>query len=71
MPSQWYASLVDGLITEAGRMLNLSSGNDLYDLYCGYGLFTLTLGARARKVTGIERTPERISSAIKADRFQE
>jgi tRNA/tmRNA/rRNA uracil-C5-methylase (TrmA/RlmC/RlmD family) len=46
-------------------MLDLSSGNDLYDLYCGYGLFTLTLGARARKGTGIERTPEAIDAAIR------
>ncbi len=63
--SQGNASLVDGLITEAGRMLNLSSGNDLYDLYCGYGLFTLTLGTHARRGTGIERTPESVDAAIR------
>jgi tRNA/tmRNA/rRNA uracil-C5-methylase (TrmA/RlmC/RlmD family) len=63
--SQGNASLVDALIAEAGRMLDLSSGDDLYDLYCGYGLFTLTLGTRARRVTGIERTPESIDAAIR------
>jgi len=63
--SQGNASLVDGLIAEAGRMLDLSSGDDLYDLYCGYGLFTLTLGTRARKGTGIERTPESIDAAVR------
>ena len=63
--SQGNASLVDGLIAEAGRMLDVSSGDDLYDLYCGYGLFTLTLGARARRGTGIERTPESIDAAIR------
>jgi len=61
--SQVNASLVDGLIVEAGRMLELSSRNDLYDLFCGYGLFTLTLGTRARKGTGIERNPESIDAA--------
>ena len=63
--SQGNASLVDGLIAEAGRMLDVSSGDDLYDLYCGYGLFTLTLGTRARKGTGIERTPESIDAALR------
>jgi tRNA/tmRNA/rRNA uracil-C5-methylase (TrmA/RlmC/RlmD family) len=63
--SQGNASLVDGLIAEAGRMLDVSSGDDLYDLYCGYGLFTLTLGARARRGTGIERTPESIDAALR------
>jgi tRNA/tmRNA/rRNA uracil-C5-methylase (TrmA/RlmC/RlmD family) len=63
--SQANASLVDGLIAEAGRMLDLSSEVDLYDLYCGYGLFTLTLGTRARRGTGIERTPESIDAAIR------
>jgi tRNA/tmRNA/rRNA uracil-C5-methylase (TrmA/RlmC/RlmD family) len=63
--SQGNASLVDGLIAEAGRMLALSSGDDLYDLYSGYGLFTLTLGERARRGTGIERTPESIEAATR------
>ena len=63
--SQANASLVDGLIAEAGRMLDCSSGDDLYDLYCGYGLFTLTLGTGARRGRGIERTPESIEAAIR------
>ncbi len=61
--SQVNASLVDGLIAEAGRLLGLTPEGDLYDLYCGYGLFTLTLGSRARRSTGIERTPESIDAA--------
>jgi tRNA/tmRNA/rRNA uracil-C5-methylase (TrmA/RlmC/RlmD family) len=68
--SQVNASLVDGLIAEAARMLDLSPRSDLYDLYCGYGLFTLTIGAQARRATGIERTPESIDAAIRnAARF--
>ena len=61
--SQVNASLVDGLIDEAGRMLALSQESDLYDLYCGYGLFTLTIGARARRAAGFEWTPEAIEAA--------
>lgn len=63
--SQVNASLVDRLIIEAGRMLGLGGEGDLYDLYCGYGLFTLTIGASARRGTGIERTPESIDAALR------
>ena len=63
--SQVNASLVDGLITEADRMLALSAGSNLYDLYCGYGLFTLTTGSRAGRGTGIERSPESIDAAAR------
>ena len=63
--SQVNASLVDGLIGGAGRLLCLSRQCDLYDLYCGYGLFTLTLGASARRAAGIERTPESIDAATR------
>jgi tRNA/tmRNA/rRNA uracil-C5-methylase (TrmA/RlmC/RlmD family) len=61
--SQVNASLVDGLIEEAGTMLGLTPDSELYDLYCGYGLFTLTVGASARRATGVERTPESIEAA--------
>ncbi len=61
--SQVNASLVDGLIAEAGRMLCLSREGDLYDLYCGYGLFTLTTGVPARRAAGVERTPEAVDAA--------
>jgi tRNA/tmRNA/rRNA uracil-C5-methylase (TrmA/RlmC/RlmD family) len=63
--SQVNASLVDGLIEEAARMLEPGPGTDMYDLYCGYGLFTLTIGARARRGTGIERSPEAIDAAMR------
>jgi tRNA/tmRNA/rRNA uracil-C5-methylase (TrmA/RlmC/RlmD family) len=63
--SQVNASLVDGLIEEAGRMLEPGPETDMYDLYCGYGLFTLTIGSRARRGTGIERTPEAIDAATR------
>ncbi|HTO95196.1 MAG TPA: methyltransferase domain-containing protein [Bacteroidota bacterium] len=61
--SQVNASLVDALIAEAAAMLDLTAGADLYDLYCGYGLFTLTAGAAARGATGIERSAESIEAA--------
>ncbi len=63
--SQVNASLVDALIAEAARMLDLSPSADFFDLYCGYGLFTLTAGTRARRGTGIERSPESIDAAVR------
>jgi len=61
--TQVNASLVDALIAEAAVMLDLTAAADLYDLYCGYGLFTLTAGAAARSATGIERSAESIDAA--------
>jgi len=63
--SQVNASLVDALIAEAGAMLNLAATDDMYDLYCGYGLFTLTAGAGARRATGIERSADAVEAAVR------
>ena len=63
--SQVNASLVDALIAEARAMLSLAAGDDMYDLYCGYGLFTLTAGAAARRATGIERSAEAVDAAVR------
>lgn len=61
--SQVNASLVDSLIEEAHRMFELTSRSTLYDLYCGYGVFTLTLGSSARRAVGIDLAPESIDAA--------
>jgi len=63
--SQVNASLVDALIVEASGMLELTAEADLYDLYCGYGLFSLTAGAAGRRVTGIERSAESVEAAAR------
>ena len=61
--SQVNASLVDTLIGTAGRLLRVEGDSILFDLYCGYGLFTLTLGAHAGTAVGIERSPEAVLAA--------
>jgi len=63
--SQVNASLVDALIAEARSMLALAATDDMYDLYCGYGLFTLTAGAAARRATGIERSADAVDAAVR------
>ncbi|HUI11748.1 MAG TPA: methyltransferase domain-containing protein [Bacteroidota bacterium] len=63
--SQVNASLVNALIAEAGTMLALGGDDDMVDLYCGYGVFTLTAGRAARRATGIERSAEAVEAAIR------
>ena len=62
--SQINGSLVDEVLASAGRLLRLTPEAAFFDLYCGYGLFTLALGPSARSAVGIERSPESIEAAI-------
>lgn len=62
--SQINGALVDGLIEGATRLLRPNAGTTLYDLYCGYGLFTLTVGVEAKSAVGVERSAESIDAAV-------
>lgn len=68
--SQVNASLVDQMVATASRLLQPGAGCTLYDLYCGYGLFTLTVGSAAEASVGIERSPESLDAAIANGRRQ-
>lgn len=48
----------------AKEMLALSSDDHLYDLYCGYGLFSLTLAPHVRTVTAVELSRSSINDGI-------
>ncbi|MEW6509618.1 MAG: methyltransferase domain-containing protein [Bacteroidota bacterium] len=61
--SQINASIVDLMLARCTELLRPDGNAALYDLYCGYGLFTLTVGAKARSATGMERTPEAVEAA--------
>ena len=64
--SQVNHSLVDELIARVQGML---TGKPLLDLYCGYGLFSLTL--EAPRVTGLEWSQDAVQAAqTNARRFQ-
>ncbi len=62
--SQVNASLVDQMVETALRLLQPAADSTLYDLYCGYGLFTLTVGTSAGACIGVERSPESVDAAI-------
>jgi tRNA/tmRNA/rRNA uracil-C5-methylase (TrmA/RlmC/RlmD family) len=46
-------------------MLELSGGDQVLDLYCGYGLFSLSVADKIRNVTGVELSGDSIRDAKK------
>jgi 23S rRNA (uracil1939-C5)-methyltransferase len=57
-------SIVETFVATATTMLALSKGDTVFDLYCGYGLFSLSLAPHVKHVTGIELSRSSISDAI-------
>lgn len=62
--SQVNPSIVESMITTAANLLPLHDSIFLYDLYCGYGLFSLCLAEKVRNVIGVEIAHASIDSAI-------
>jgi tRNA/tmRNA/rRNA uracil-C5-methylase (TrmA/RlmC/RlmD family) len=62
--SQVNVSLVDRMISSAKELLQPEGAAAFFDLYCGYGVFTLTVGESARESVGVERSPESIQAAV-------
>ena len=61
--SQVNESMVPYMVELANKMLSPQKEDHLLDLYCGYGLFSHTLGRKCKKVTGIELSADAINSA--------
>lgn len=61
--SQVNESMVPKMIECAQNMLSPESNDQLLDLYCGYGLFSHTIGSKCKKVTGVELSSEAIEAA--------
>ena len=61
--SQVNQSMLERIVAEADRLLELDKSSRLFDLYCGYGLFALCLGGKAGSVVGVEISPEAVESA--------
>ncbi len=61
--SQINESLLDRFVREAGDLLSPEKGDLLLDLYCGYGLFALSLANRVRLVTGVELSRSAVAAA--------
>lgn len=62
--SQTNHSILDSFIATAKDFLSLSNEDILYDLYCGYGLFSLSMAAHVKKVTGVELSRSSVNDAI-------
>lgn len=62
--SQTNHAILEAFTRMAGRLLQLGKNDHLYDLYCGYGLFSLCLANMVHSVTGVELSHEAISDAV-------
>jgi len=62
--SQVNQSIVASLVDTAARLLVLQNRQTLYDLYCGYGLFSLCLAPYVKRVVGAEISRASISAAV-------
>lgn len=62
--SQVNQSILEKLVDHAASLMKLDGTRSLYDLYCGYGLFALTLAEKAVSVIAAEVSAASIDSAI-------
>lgn len=68
--SQVNHSILEKMIQTARTLLTPSKEQKLFDLYCGYGLFALSLAGECKAVVGVEASPASISSAVANARRQ-
>ncbi len=61
--SQINHSILEEFTSKAGSLLQLDKKDHLYDLYCGYGLFSLCLAEQVQAVTGVEMSRDSITDA--------
>jgi tRNA/tmRNA/rRNA uracil-C5-methylase (TrmA/RlmC/RlmD family) len=63
--SQTNLSVIEKFASTAEEILELNGSDQLFDLYCGYGLFSLSVADKIRNVTGIELSGDSIRDAKK------
>ncbi len=56
-------SHASNLVTQAKKLLKLTASDVFLDLYCGYGLFSLSFAGFVKRVTGVELSRESIQAA--------
>ena len=61
--SQVNGPMLGTMAAGAGGLLAPLAGHDLLDLYCGYGLFSLTVGREASRVVGVDLDGPAIEAA--------
>ena len=62
--SQVNHSILDLLVRKASDLLQLHGEIRLYDLYCGYGLFSLCMAGKVKAAVGIELAHGAVGAAI-------
>jgi tRNA/tmRNA/rRNA uracil-C5-methylase (TrmA/RlmC/RlmD family) len=62
--SQTNHSILHPLVTTAGELLHLGKEDHLFDFYCGYGLFSLSLGKEVKHVTAIDASQSSITDGV-------
>jgi tRNA/tmRNA/rRNA uracil-C5-methylase (TrmA/RlmC/RlmD family) len=63
--SQTNLSIVEKFVSTVEEMLELNGSDQVFDLYCGYGLFSLSVADKIRNVTGVELSGDSIRDAKK------
>lgn len=61
--SQVNEAMVPRMVEEATKLLEPSTTDRLLDLYCGYGLFSFTVGRTCKETLGIEMEGDSIATA--------
>jgi 23S rRNA (uracil1939-C5)-methyltransferase len=61
--SQVNQGMLDTMVEQTALLLGTPLSGTLYDLYCGYGLFGLSLAGRVRRVVGADISPDAIAAA--------
>lgn len=67
--SQINESQIPNLLKNAAELLQPNSETEMFDLYCGYGLFTFGMGSNAKSTFGVEWEGPSIEFAKNSARF--
>jgi tRNA/tmRNA/rRNA uracil-C5-methylase (TrmA/RlmC/RlmD family) len=68
--SQINESMIPIMVQEARRMSGLAPSDRFIDLYCGYGLFSFTLGRNTRETIAVELEGNAVAAAKETHRIQ-
>ncbi len=68
--SQVNEAMVPVMVREGKRMLGITPQDRFLDLYCGYGLFSFTLGLGAKETLAVELEGDAVSAAKETARLR-
>lgn len=62
--SQTNGSIVEAMTEKVAELMRFKKNENLFDLYCGYGLFGICAAKEVHSVTGMEISPSAVRSAV-------